>query len=582
MKKRFLSTMLALVMVLALLPGAALAADKSGYCGATSDGKNLSWKLDSGGVLTISGGGDMRDGRPDWYDDIGDINSAIIGDGVTSIGSNAFHYYTILWYATAKNLVRVSIADSVKTIGNEAFKNCVSMPRINLPSSLTSLGAEAFAGCSKLSSLSIPSKVTSIGRQAFQNCVKLSSVTLPAGLRSIGNYAFSGCAVLTAVEIPAGMDTLSEGLFADCPTLKKVTLPSNISIIASDAFKNCTALTDIYYAGTQQQWNDIYVDDTNADVLSQAKIHYNSTGAPSTYTVTFDPNGGSGSVTEKEYDANAALGTLPAPTRTGFKLSGWYTDAIGGTKVTAATKVTKDMTLYAHWAKNTTKTYTITLSANGGKVSPSSIKVESGKTYLSALPTPTRAGFRFDGWYTAKTGGTKITSATKATASRTIHAHWLRNRTYMVTFDPNGGTVYQEWKAVFNGSPYKELPTPTRSGYHFKGWYTTKTGTKKVTETTRATLSGNQTLYARWQTAAVTAKDTQPGSWRVSIPAYWDFALYSSPTAAKASGYAAEKSTYQTITCTKKATLSNGTVRYFGKVNNKNVWFTYSCEMDVK
>ena len=225
-------------------------------------------------------------------------------------------------------------------------------------------------------------------------------------------------------------------------------------------------------------------------------------------------------------------------------------------------------------------TCTIKLNPNGGKVSPSSIQVESGKTYLSGLPTPTRSGYKFTGWYTARTGGARITSTTKATASCTIYARWSRVKTHMVTFDPNGGTVGMEWKSVLTGTSYKALPTPTKPGAHFKGWYTKPTGGVKITEKSRVTTTGDQTLYAQWQTSA-TAKTTQPGSWQVTIPAYYELTLYSTSTSAKVAATAPEKSSYQTIRCTKKATLSNGTVRYFGKVNNKSCWFTYSCEMDV-
>ena len=323
----------------------------------------------------------------------------------------------------------------------------------------------------------------------------------------------------------------------------------------------------------------------DSSVLNISRTNYDPSSAAKTYTITLNANSGTVSPASITVEAGKTyLSSLPAPTRTGYKFDGWYTDKSGGTKITSTTTATANRTLYAHWVPTAAaKTYTITLNANSGTVTPASIKVESGKTYLGLLPTPTRKGYKFDGWYTTKTGSTKITSTTKATANRTIYAHWTREtvkRTYQVYFDANGGSVYQDMKVVFPGTTYRALPIPTLSGKHFKGWYTKKSGGKKVTETTRVTLTDNQTLYAQWQTSAA-LKKTERGTYKVTIPAYYDLAVYATNTAAKPAA-TVEKSTYQTITCTQKATLSNGTVRYYGKVNNRNYWFTYSCEMEVR
>ena len=228
--------------------------------------------------------------------------------------------------------------------------------------------------------------------------------------------------------------------------------------------------------------------------------------------------------------------------------------------------------------KGATKNYTVKFNANGGTVSTSSKTVTNGSTY-GTLPTPTRTGYKFAGWYTAKSGGTKITSSAKATKNQTIYAHWSR-RAYTVSFDANGGSVYQDTRTVYNGVSYRELPTPTRPGYHFKGWYTKKSGGTKVAETTRVNLTADQTLYAQWVTSATVKGAPQQGRWTVTVPAYYDLALYTSNTAAKPST-TIETAKYQTIICKQRVTLSNGTVRYYGTVNNRNYWFTYSCEMDV-
>ncbi|MCD7765515.1 MAG: InlB B-repeat-containing protein, partial [Lachnospiraceae bacterium] len=129
----------------------------------------------------------------------------------------------------------------------------------------------------------------------------------------------------------------------------------------------------------------------------------------------------------------------------------------------------------------------ITYDANGGSVSTSSQVVTYGAAY-GTLPTPTRTGYTFQGWYTAASGGTQVTSTTKVTTGdRTLYAQWKIN-TYKVTFKANGGKVNKKSSAsrtVNYNAAVGSLPTPTRSGYTFLGWYTKKSGGTKVTSTTK-------------------------------------------------------------------------------------------------
>ena len=153
-------------------------------------------------------------------------------------------------------------------------------------------------------------------------------------------------------------------------------------------------------------------------------------------------------------------------------------------------------------------TCTVSFDPNGGTVSTKSKTVTYNSTY-GTLPTPTRAGYTFDGWYTAKTGGTKITSTSTVNNSvgSTLYAHWTAGK-YTATLDPNGGTVSTTSKQVTYDSAYGTLPTPTRAGYTFDGWYTAKTGGTQVTAKTVVTATANHTLYARWHlTPAVAPRD---------------------------------------------------------------------------
>ena len=281
-------------------------------------------------------------------------------------------------------------------------------------------------------------------------------------------------------------------------------------------------------------------------------------------------------------------GTLPTPTRSGYTFNGWYTAPSGGTRVTASSAVTNsgNHTLYAQWTKSAvTKTCKVTFNPNGGKVTPTTKTLPQGKAY-GTLPVPTKSGYTFSGWYTSLSGGTKVTSTMKvpAAASKTLYARWAKDttpKTYLITFNANGGSAFTRYAAVVNGGTYRSLPTPTRSGRHFLGWYTAASGGVKVTPQTKVSLTGNRTLYAHWTTASVSVRSMESGSWKVTVPSGVKLALYSTETsAAQASSSTISRDT--TITCTRMAALSNGTVRYYGKVGSRNYWFCYSDEMALK
>ena len=140
--------------------------------------------------------------------------------------------------------------------------------------------------------------------------------------------------------------------------------------------------------------------------------------------------------------------------------------------------------------------YAITFDANGGSVSPSSAQTKNGK--LESLPTPTRGGYDFLGWYTQKDGGEKVITDTVFTKDTTIYAHWQKQaaQEYTVTFDANGGSVNPSSATTKDGK-LESLPTPTRGGYDFLGWYTQKDGGDKVT--TNTVFTKNSTIYAHWQ-----------------------------------------------------------------------------------
>ena len=211
--------------------------------------------------------------------------------------------------------------------------------------------------------------------------------------------------------------------------------------------------------------------------------------------VVFDANGGDLTDFFRIVEYGAAYGSLPTPTWTGHTFGGWYTAASGGSRVKSTTTVTNgsDHVLYAHLTADP-ETVTVTFDATGGTCSTASKSVTTQSTY-GTLPTPTRTGYTFAGWYTASAGGTRVKSSTTVTIGydHVLYAHWTGGD-ITVTFDANGGTVSPSSKTVKLGQTYGSLPVPTRSGYLFDGWYTAASGGSRIT----GGPTSNVTIYAHW------------------------------------------------------------------------------------
>ena len=234
--------------------------------------------------------------------------------------------------------------------------------------------------------------------------------------------------------------------------------------------------------------------------------------SPKTFTVSFNSQGGS-TVSSKTVTYDSTYGSLTNPTKSGYTFAGWFTAASGGSQITASTKValTANQVLYAHWTANS---YTLSFNSQGGS-SISAKTVTYGSKY-GTLSSPTRTGYTFAGWYTAASGGSQVTSSTTvSTASNhTLYARWTANK-YTVTYDKNGGSGDNFTRSIAYDSPYGKAGDPTRTGYEFHGWYTSKTYQTQVVETTLMKTAANHTLYAKWtpKTYTVTFMD---GGTRIS------------------------------------------------------------------
>ena len=175
------------------------------------------------------------------------IPETIEGDPVISINLGAF--------SDCDKLRRVVLPDSITTIGEDAFIHCDNLISVELSEGLTSIGKYAFAYCITLDSMTLPDGITSIGECAFKYCEKMTSVTLPKNLTAISYRMFYECNWLGSIVIPDGVTSIGDDAFYRCFSLESIVLPTNVTSIGDDVFDQCRSLTDVYYAGTAEQWS---------------------------------------------------------------------------------------------------------------------------------------------------------------------------------------------------------------------------------------------------------------------------------------------------------------------------------------
>ena len=234
---------------------------------------------------------------------------------------------------------------------------------------------------------------------------------------------------------------------------------------------------------------------TNGTITGTTTITANFNRTANTYTVKFDSNGGNtvnpSSITKK---FGEKLGTLPTTSRTGYTFAGWFTSATGGTQITADTTMpVNGATYYAHW--NITQ-YTLTVNPNGGTwnntTGNSTFKQNYGTTKTISNPTVAPKGYTI----TFNTNGGSTIASQTSTKSFTnwslSGAGSLSGTTF--TFGAGNTTLTANYK---NNSI--TLPTPTKTGSTFAGWYTDSALQHSAGNAGASfTATANMTLYAKW------------------------------------------------------------------------------------
>lgn len=472
------------------------------------------------------------------------IKKLTFGSNVTSIGDFAFYGCGL-----ENELV---IPNSVTNIGMSAFSGCAKLPKVTLGTSLKAIKGATFQGCKALEEIAIPDSVTNIAAGAFKDCSKLDLVTIRKAMlgKVLDAQVYPGCASnllimymdgssvdmtkhvlaqikngvawyfkvynaadLKAVQMvnstslatkPSGIVTIpskftydgdditvkdlgtsslawadvtevtilntvtniGQSAFYDCENLEKVDIASSVKSIGSEAFAFCYKLSNVSIPSsvtTIHKWAFQYCRSLTAITV------------PDSVT----------SLGDYAFQSCSALKTASLP--------GSLYGVIDESKVFASCP--SDLKIVY---RGLTHKVTFNATANGGTIALADrAKDVAHGSAVGSMPTPNApSGYSFTGWFTAASGGTRVTTAYIINADVTFYAHYTQTPC-TVTFNANGGTVSPTTRLVVKGGQVGTLPTPTRDGYTCNGWWTSPmVGGQRISET--QTINADVTFYANW------------------------------------------------------------------------------------
>ena len=253
--------------------------------------------------------------------------------------------------------------------------------------------------------------------------------------------------------------------------------------------KKSVAPEDMFIDGyTFEGWNPS-LDVIREDTIYKAQYTINE------YTIKYNFNTGSNDDGQEiKYNVESDTITLPTPTRTGYTFLGWT--GSNGLKPQLEVIIHKgsigDKTYKANWVSNS---YKVSLNANGGVVNEDYIMISYNSLY-GTIPTPTRVGYTFEGWYYNDTLITEDSIQDKEFDHELV-ANW-KTIQYDITYNLAGGTASPLQTSYNIESDSFVLPIPTRTGYTFTGWTGTDLSSLSKNVTINKGTIGNRSYTANW------------------------------------------------------------------------------------
>ncbi len=182
----------------------------------------------------------------------------VVGDGVL-----------IKYQGTANDL---TVPENIRHISG-AFNGNAALVNVEIGDNVCSVGEGAFVACSALSRITLGKNIRLIGERAFEGCENLTAVDIPDKVETVGDAAFIDCYRLKIVRFGSSVKTIGASTFEQCMQLRTVYLPASVETIKSRAFYLCLSYTLTSYAGTEEQFKSIEIDEENYLMLDAERLY---------------------------------------------------------------------------------------------------------------------------------------------------------------------------------------------------------------------------------------------------------------------------------------------------------------------
>lgn len=261
--KKLISCLTAAILTVMLMMNTASASGSEKIVASGECGESVTWTVDSEGILRISGTGRMYDYEmsPPWND-----------SNIMEVSNTA--------------VLKAVIEDGVTYIGQWALSGCVFIEHLSIPKSVTEINRYALLAGYFFTHIDVADEnpvYTSRNGVLFTKdmseilcCPSAASgeYSIPDGVKKIRENAFGLCAAITKVVIPDSVTVIEEDAFIHCSDLSEIVIPKSVKSIGNSAFMGCEKLTDVYYGGTENEWNSVDIGKFSNDFLKNANIHF--------------------------------------------------------------------------------------------------------------------------------------------------------------------------------------------------------------------------------------------------------------------------------------------------------------------
>ena len=396
-----------------------------------------------------------------------------IPDGVTSVGNYTFYNF--------KRITDVKFpSNSLLSIGNSAFENCVNLTSVTIPNSVTSMKRYAFQNCSKLSNailgtglktieagcfwrcssltnIQIPNSITSIENDVFRECTSLENIVIPNSVLTLGDQAFESCSKLQNVTLSTNLKQINSEVFISCIALQSILIPNGVKSIGQSAFKSCKALQTITLPNTLETINPsafsgcfaLHTIDMGTGLISIKEDAFSSCGQLTNVTVraTTPPT-----IESSTFPKNSSMVVkVPCKSLDTYKEELYWQDL--------------NLEGFGDDCSGTTKKYTVSVSSNNTSMGT----VSGGGTYengsLVTLTAAPKSGYKFTKW---SDGTTKNPYTFTVTKNVTLTAYFEKESS-----SSTNEITCEEAAAIAVSLPHN---TPTTETYTVIGYVTETDG----------------------------------------------------------------------------------------------------------